>query len=51
MELCLGMGGELAGNLWIGINGQTEVDNVVVSVRYRLPNQEEVDEAAYRQLK
>lgn len=48
MELCLGLGDVLAGNLLVGIIGQTNVGNVVVGVHYRLPDQE-VDEAC-RQL-
>lgn len=50
MELCLGVGGELAWNLQIEITGQTKVGDVVVSVRYRLTDQKEVDEAFCRQL-
>ena len=43
------MGDELAGNLWVGISGQTKVGDVV-GVRYRPPDQEEVAKAFCKKL-
>ena len=44
------MGDEPTESLWVMINRQTNVDNTVVGVCYRPPDQEEVDEAFFRQL-
>lgn len=46
MELCLRMGDEQAKSLLIRINGQNNMDNIVLSVCYRPTSQEvEVGEA------
>ncbi|KAF4804354.1 hypothetical protein TURU_008626 [Turdus rufiventris] len=49
-ELCLGVDNEWVESLWVRIKWQTSKGNTVVGVCYRLPEQEEVDEAFYRQL-
>jgi len=52
IELCLGADEEQVKSLWLRIKGQAHVGDTVVCVYYRPPNQEEeVDEAFYRQLK
>lgn len=51
MELCLGMGNEPAGTLWVSISAQTNMGSSVVGVHYRMSNQEEVEyEAFFRHL-
>jgi len=51
IELCLGAD-EGVESLWVRIKGQPHMGDVIVGVYYRPPEQEEeVDEAAYRQLK
>lgn len=51
MELCLGMDNEPAGTLCVSISVQTNMGSAVVGVRYRPPNQEEVEyEAFFRHL-
>lgn len=42
MELCLGMGNDPAGTLWVSISVQSNVGSTVVGVCYRPPSQEEV---------
>lgn len=49
-ELCLGMGDEPDECLWDRISRQTNMGNIVMGVCYRQHDQEEVDEAFYRQL-
>jgi len=51
-ELCLGADEEQVESLWVRIKGQPHMSDVIVSVYYRPPDQEEeVDEAFYKQLK
>jgi len=51
IELCLGADEEGVESLWVRIKGQPHMGDVIVSVYYRPPDQEEeVDEAFYRQL-
>jgi len=51
IELCLGADEERVDSLRVRIKGQVHVDDIVVGVYYRPPDQEEeVDEAFYRQL-
>ena len=47
---CLGTGDELVQSLWVRIREQTNAGNVAVGVRYRLPDQEEVNEVFFRKL-
>lgn len=49
MDLCLEMDDEPAQSLWVRITRHANV-NDVVGVCYRPPDQEEVDEASFRQL-
>lgn len=49
MELCLGMGGELAETLWVRIFRQTSV-NDMVGLYYRLPDQEETVDKGFKPL-
>lgn len=46
MEFCLGTDKEPAESLYVSIRGQNKMGNVEVSVCYRLPDQEKVDEAS-----
>lgn len=48
-ELCLGMGQEPAESLWIRFSAQTNIGAVVVSICYRSPDQDEIDEAFFKQ--
>lgn len=52
MELSVGMDDELAGLelVSVGISEQTKVENTMVDVCYRPSDEEEVDEAFYREL-
>jgi len=50
VELCLGTGDEPAGSSWMRLKGQTNVGDIGVGVCYRLPDQEKVDEAFFRQV-
>jgi len=51
-ELCLGADEERVESLWVRIKGQPHMGDIIVGVYYRPPDQEEeVDEAFYRQLK
>jgi len=52
MDLCRGVDEELVESLWVRIKGQAHLDDTVVVVYYRPPDQrEEVNEACYKQLK
>jgi len=52
IELCLGADEEQVESLWVRIKGQPHKGDITVAVCYRPPDQEEeVDEAFYRQLK
>lgn len=52
VELCLGVDDEPNENLWVRITERSSMGDFVVSVSYRLPDQDEqVDEVFYRQLK
>jgi len=52
IEFCLRADEERVENLWVRIKGQPHMGDVIVSVYYRPPDQEEeVDEAFYKQLK
>lgn len=44
MEFCLRMDDEPAETLWARIKGQNNMGGATVAVRYKLPNQEEVEE-------
>ena len=50
LELCLGMGDASAEILWVRMSGQISIGDVVVGVLYRPLDQEEADEAFFRQL-
>jgi len=51
-ELWLGVDEERVESLWVRIKGQAHMGDTIVGVYYRSPDQEEeVDEAFYRQLK
>lgn len=47
MELCLGMDNEPAGTLWVSVRVQSNTGSMVVGVRYRPPDQEEVESEAF----
>jgi len=52
IELCLGVDEEGVESLWVRIKGQAHMDDVIVGVYYRPPDQEEeADESFCRQLK
>lgn len=52
MELCLGMGDELAGLelVSVGFSEQTKVENIIVDDCCRPPDEEEIPEAFCREL-
>lgn len=47
MELCLSMGNDPAGTLWVSLSVQTNAGSTVVGICYRLPSQEEVEHEAF----
>jgi len=52
IELCPGAEEEQVKSLWVRIKGQAHTGGIIVGVYYRPPDQEEeIDEAFYRQLK
>lgn len=47
---CLEMADETDESLWVRIRGQTNMDNIMMTVCYRLLDQEDVGEAFFSQL-
>lgn len=49
IELCLGTGQEPGKSLRVKISRQTNMGTTVVGICYRLPDQEDIDDAFFRQ--